>query len=156
MLQKPVRKANLLAAVKEVSLLHRWSGEPVCALVVDDDPKAVDIISRRLEGDGHSVHKAYGGQEAIDITFRKKPNLIILDLMMPEVNGFDVVMALKAKAETKDIPIIILTAKVITKEDRKKLNGDVLTIVEKSSFNHGVFINEVHRAIGNPARKGET
>ena len=75
------------------------------------------------------------------------PDLIVLDLMMPEVNGFDVVEALKRDAATATIPIIIVTAKQITAEDRTRLKGDVLRVIEKSDFNHGRFIGEVRRAM---------
>ena len=145
-LQKPVRKADLLAAVAEVSQHRGWAQQALRILVADDDPKAVEYVSRHLENAGCTVYKTFGGAEAIEMTNRVKPDLIILDLMMPEVTGFDVVQALKMKPETALTPIIILTAKAITAEDRKKLNGDVLKIVEKSRFNDGAFIAEIRRA----------
>ncbi|MDQ6960758.1 MAG: response regulator, partial [Mariprofundaceae bacterium] len=144
-LQKPVRKQALLTAVGDAGL-GLDGGISGTVLVVDDDPKAVEVVARHLESSSATVFRAYGGTEAIDIAKSKKPDLIILDLMMPEVTGFDVVEALKASEETAHIPIIILTAKVITDADRKALNGGVLKIVEKSGFNHGSFINEVRRA----------
>ena len=144
-LQKPVRKRALLTAVGQAGF-GLDGGVSGTVLVVDDDSKAVEVVARHMEDSGATVLRAYGGTEAIDNAKSKKPDLIILDLMMPEVNGFDVVEALKANEETAHIPIIILTAKVITDADRKALNGGVLKIVEKSGFNHGSFINEVHRA----------
>jgi len=117
-------------------------------LVVDDDPKAVELVSRHLESGHCTALRAYGGAEAIDTAIREHPDLIVLDLMMPEVTGFDVVNALKGKEETKVIPIIILTAKVITEQDRKELNSGVLKIIGKGGFNHGSFMAEVRRAGG--------
>jgi len=76
------------------------------------------------------------------------PDLIVLDLMMPEVSGFDIVETLKASSRTSDIPIVVLTAKHLSTEDRQVLNGNVLQIVEKSQFNPGEFIGEVRRALG--------
>jgi CheY-like chemotaxis protein len=67
--------------------------------------------------------------------------------MMPEVNGFDVVEALKDDAATATIPIVIVTAKQVTAEDCALLNGDVLKVIEKSEFKHGRFIDEVLRAM---------
>ena len=64
-------------------------------LVVDDDPKAVELIALRMLGLASTVLRAYGGREAIEIARRELPDLIVLDLMMPEVNGFDVVEALQ-------------------------------------------------------------
>jgi len=71
----------------------------------------------------------------------------VLDLMMPEVNGFDVVEALKSSPETVTIPIVVVTAKTLTAEDRATLNGYVAAIMEKGSFNHGRFAREVKRAL---------
>ena len=78
--------------------------------------------------------RAYGGREAIEIARRELPDLIVLDLMMPEVNGFDVVEALQATPETARIPILVVTAKQITAADRARLNGYVTAIMEKASF----------------------
>ncbi len=146
-LQKPVLKEDLLAAVAEVGRKHGWTHRTLRILVADDDPKAVEFVSRHLEGENCTVYRAYGGAEAIEVAGQKNPDLIILDLMMPEVNGFDVVQALKSKPESASIPIIILTAKIVTADDRKTLNGDVIKIVEKSSFDHGGFISEIRRIL---------
>jgi len=144
-LQKPVSKTDLLAALEKVAGQRGWTEQESCILVVDDDPKAVEFVSRHLEAAGCSVTRAYGGAEAIEAANRRIPDLIVLDLMMPEVTGFDVVHALKAKPETAAIPIIILTAKTITAEDRQRLHGDVVKIVEKNHFNGGGVIAEVRR-----------
>jgi len=147
-LQKPVRKKELFTALAELRM-DASDGKHMQILVVDDDPKAVEFVSRHLQSNPHcSVLKAYGGAEAIANAEREKPDLILLDLMMPEVTGFDVVEALKTNSETADIPIIILTAKVITEADRKALNGNIVRIMEKSRFDHASFLNEVKRAIG--------
>ena len=103
-------------------------------LVVDDDPKAVELIALRVQGLASTVLRAYGGREAIETARRELPDLIVLDLMMPDVNGFDVVEALKAQPDTARIPIVVVTAKQITPEDRARLNGYVSTIMEKGGF----------------------
>jgi len=147
-LQKPVRKNELFTALAELRM-DVSDGKHIQILVVDDDPKAVEFVSRHLQSNPHcSVLKAYGGAEAIETACSAKPDLILLDLMMPEVTGFDVVEALKSNSETADIPIIILTAKVITAADRRALNGNIVRIMEKSRFDHASFLNEVKRAIG--------
>jgi len=116
-------------------------------LVVDDDPKAVQLIGDYLDAAGHCVLSAFGGQEGIDTARRRLPDLIVLDLMMPEVNGFDVAEALKKDVATATIPIIIVTSKQLTAEERTRINGDVLEVIEKSEFNHGRFVGEVRRAM---------
>ena len=96
---------------------------------------------------GISVLRAYGGKDAIEIARRELPDLIILDLMMPKVTGFDVVDALRVQPDTADISIIIVTAKDLTTEDRHKLNGYVTSVLEKTDFDRNRFTAEVRRAM---------
>jgi CheY-like chemotaxis protein len=93
------------------------------------------------------VLRAYGGREAINVARQEFPDVIVLDLMMPEVTGFDVVEALKEHPETARIPILVVTAKRITDEDRAKLSGHVTTIMEKAKFDTDRFTAEVRRAM---------
>jgi CheY-like chemotaxis protein len=155
-LSKPVRKPDLLDVLQKVRQQHWGDKETARILVVDDDPKAVKLVSRHLESAGFTADKAYGGAEAIALARTDKPDLLILDLMMPEVSGFDVVTALNTDSRTRDIPIIILTARDVSSEDRQKLNSDVVAIVEKSGFNPDEFISEVKRAIGKASTKEST
>jgi len=141
-LQKPVERQVLLNAIDGLD----FSLADKRVLVVDDDPKAVELVSRHLTTVGCDVLKAYGGKEAIEIAKAEHPDLMILDLMMPKVSGFEVVETLKHIPELARIPIIILTAKVLSETDRRQLNGDIVKVMQKSSFNHGSFISEVNRA----------
>lgn len=141
-LQKPVHREDLFKAIGDIGLIAA-PGKNLSVLVVDDDPMAVDLIGTYLESAGYTVLRAFGGKQAIDIVQRLHPDLMILDLMMPEINGFDVVDALKDEAP----PILIVTAKIISDEDRRKLNGHVQEILEKSEFNREHFLNEVRRAM---------
>jgi CheY-like chemotaxis protein len=122
-------------------------GQTLKVLVVDDDPKAVELIAVRIVGLASTVLRAYGGREAIDAARRERPDLIVLDLMLPEVNGFDVVTALQEDPATARIPILVVTAKQITAADRAKLNGYVMSIMEKADFDGDRFIAEVRRAM---------
>ena len=94
-----------------------------------------------------TVLRAYGGREAIETARRELPDVIVLDLMMPDVSGFDVVEALHEDATTARIPIIVVTAKAITLADRVKLNGYVTSIMEKATFDAARFTAEVRRAM---------
>jgi CheY-like chemotaxis protein len=94
-----------------------------------------------------TVLRAYGGREAIEIARREMPDLMVLDLMMPEVSGFDVVEAMNDDPGTGRIPILVVTAKHITAADRARLNGYVTTIMEKGEFDAGRFSAEVRRAM---------
>ncbi len=149
-LQKPVEREQLIETVNAIVSAPAGVGAESGILVVDDDPKSVEIVMTYLKEGGYTPISAYGGQEGIDQAVRHKPGLIILDLMMPEVSGFDVVNALKQQQDTAHIPIVILTAKVITEEDRAMLNGGVRKIVQKSEFKAAGFLDEVKRAMRQP------
>jgi PAS domain S-box-containing protein len=144
-LQKPVSRVDLIDALKNLGLT--WNNQPLKVLIVDDDPKAVELLSAYLLEPGYTVLRAYSGQEGIALARRELPDLLVLDLMMPEVNGFDVVEALKNNPDTAMIPIVVMTAKLLTDQDHAILNGNVAAILEKSCFNHGRFANEVRRAL---------
>ncbi|MEN6585537.1 MAG: response regulator [Sulfuricella sp.] len=144
-LQKPVSREEMLQALEDLGLARK--SRSIKVLVVDDDPKAVELLSAYLVEPGYSVVRAYGGKEAIGMAQRERPNLLVLDLMMPEVNGFDVVEALKNGPETAAIPIVVVTAKTLTAEDRATLNSNVAAVLEKASFSHGRFASEVRRAL---------
>jgi CheY-like chemotaxis protein len=146
-MQKPISRQELYETLVGLGLFPIAEGQTLKILVVDDDPKAVELIAVRVLGLASTVLRAYGGQEAIDSARRELPDLIVLDLMMPEVSGFDVVAALCKDPETARIPILIVTAKPITPEDRQKLNGYVTSIMEKANFDRDHFIGEVRRAV---------
>jgi len=146
LLVRPVSTENLGSALLALGLRGGGKQTPK-VLIVEDDPKALEILSTLLEGRGFAVERAYGGREAIDIARRELFDLILLDLMMPEVSGFDVVEALKGRADTAAIPILALTAKRLTSADRAKLNGLVARVMEKTEFKPETFISEVYHAL---------
>jgi CheY-like chemotaxis protein len=119
-------------------------------LIVDDDPKAVEVIAAFLPAPTYTVLRAYGGGEAIGMAQRMHPDLVLLDLVMPGVSGFDVVDALRRTPSTSQIPIVVVTARQITAKDRAVLKnnaGAVVQIVQKAGFNRTGFTNEVRRAL---------
>jgi len=146
-MQKPFSRQELHESLVELGLFPAAQGQTLKVLVVDDDPKAVDLIALRILGMATTVLRAYGGREAIDIARRELPDLIVLDLMMPGVNGFDVVEALNEQPQTARIPIVVVTAKYITDEDRARLNPRETTIMEKAEVSSDQFIAEVRRAL---------
>ncbi|MBU3911202.1 MAG: response regulator [Candidatus Omnitrophica bacterium] len=80
-------------------------------LIVDDEPELAKIVQVRLAADGYEVIRAENGQEALDKAESEKPELILLDVMMPKMHGLEALRRLKEKPETKDIPVVMLTAK---------------------------------------------
>jgi CheY-like chemotaxis protein len=146
-MQKPISRQDLYDALLDASLLPLSKGHGLKVLVADDDPNAVELVAVRIAGLASSVLRAHGGREAIDIARAELPDLIILDLMMPEVSGFDVVAALNENAETARIPILAVTAKQITAEDRAQLSRYMTTVMEKTEFDPERFTAEVRRAV---------
>ncbi len=146
-MQKPVSRKELYMSLLKLGLLSTSGGETIKVLIVDDDPAAVELIAERMSDfEGISVSKAFGGAEAIDAARRELPDLIILDLLMPDVSGFDVVRALREQPDTVDISVIVVTAKTLTALDRDELNGYV-TVIDKGEFDRDRFSAEVRRAM---------
>ena len=136
---KPIEKNMLLSTLDKIK--ENNSKTLLSVLVVDDEVNAVELIAAMLVGDEFDVLSAYGGQEAIDIALNENPDVIILDLMMPEVSGFDVIKALKANSDTIDIPIIICTAKDLETTDLDELEGNVSHIIHKGIFSKDNLID---------------
>ncbi|HLY29193.1 MAG TPA: threonine synthase, partial [Aggregatilineales bacterium] len=104
-------------------------------VVIEDNPAAARLISRILQAHGnYDVHLAEGGAEGILLVERLNPELVITDLMMPDIDGFKVIDALKGADATRHIPIIVLTAKELTVRDRERLSGQVDGLLQKGSF----------------------
>jgi len=149
-LQKPIVRDALTRGLQRLGFAPDEERE-VTVLVIDDDSGAVELLASQLRQRRYVVLRALGGREGIELARRFLPDLIALDLEMPEVNGFEVAEALKAAPATAQIPIIVVTAKDLTPADRAQLNGHVLEIVGKAEFNHGRFMSEVERAMAKPA-----
>ena len=146
-LEKPVHKAALLDAVRRAAPRPEALGRPLRVLVVDDEPAAVEVVAAHLGGAGHEVIKAYGGQQAVELALNGLPDLVVLDLMMPGVTGFDVLAALRREDRGVDLPVLILTAKVLTEEDRRRLDSAITQVLAKSEFNAQAFMADVARTM---------
>jgi CheY-like chemotaxis protein len=150
-LEKPISRRALYESLVDLGLFPLSYGKTLKILVVDDDPKAVELVARRISDQASVVLRAYSGRDAIELAREENPDAIVLDLMMPDINGFDVVEALKERPETARIPVLIVTAKRITAEDRARLSGYVATIMEKADFDPERFAAEVRRAMSGRA-----
>ncbi|HEX7024926.1 MAG TPA: response regulator, partial [Gemmatimonadales bacterium] len=134
-LVKPVQKNALLAALDRTVRRPVSGGRPTI-LVVDDEPATVEFLSELLRQHGFAVLPAVGGRAAIGLALSRHPDLIVLDLMMPEVNGFDVVQALREDARARSIPILILTAMDVTRADAVRLGTSVRAVIPKGGPEH--------------------
>lgn len=103
-------------------------------LYVEDNPNNRILVRRLLRASTYSVLEAASGREAIELAQREHPDLIILDLMMSEIDGFGVIEALQAQPETADIPIIVVTAKELTQAEKDRLRGHIQSLMQKGDF----------------------
>ena len=131
-LTKPVDTERL----REVLRRHQISGDSATALVVDDDPAVRAGLGRTLEKSGWGVVEAENGQVALERLADGRPTVVLLDLMMPVMDGFDFLVELHADSRLRDIPVVVLTSKDLTDEDRRFLSGRVEEIVEKDGWSH--------------------
>lgn len=119
-LTKPFDKDSLLSSIAKILEAKAASQRSPKILVVDDEPDVVDIITTHLEGKGHTSLKAYNGQEAVEKASKENPDLIILDIQMPKLNGFEVMNILSKDRTTWSIPIIVLSGTNIPDIDKEK------------------------------------
>jgi CheY-like chemotaxis protein len=129
---KPVDGRSLLSRLSQYTFAKAKS-EPVRVLVVDDEKANLDLLEALLEPAGFGVLRAGSGREGVDIARSEIPDLILLDLLMPDLSGFDVVEALQDREATRSIPVMVLTSKSLTEDDKRALNGQVAAIFQRNS-----------------------
>ncbi len=116
--------------------------------IVEDTTEARRLIRRILQSQGNfTILEASNGREGLELIQRELPDLIILDLMMPEMDGFTVIEALRAKQETATIPVIVATAKELTQDEKNRLGGQIQSLMQKGDFLNDEFLEEVKSLI---------
>jgi PAS domain S-box-containing protein len=140
---KPVNKEDLLSALERVHLLPTAEKHNPTVLVIDDDKAATDLIQVILEAEGYHVLKAFEGKNGVELAAREHPDLIILDLIMPDVSGFNVAYQLKQIPATRSIPIIILTSMEIDEETQSQLGTYVSGLMSKATFTKRDLLREI-------------
>ncbi len=133
-LVKPVGREELLTALGRFTPIPAAHEAQPKVLAIDDDPMAVNLIEAVLEPQGYTVLKAGGGEEGIALARQEQPAIIFLDLLMPEVDGFEVVERLRAEPGTARIPIVILTSQTMTHAEKERLNGQISFLAQKAEF----------------------
>ena len=112
--------------------------------IVEDTLEARRLIRRILQSQGNfTILEAANGREGLDVVQRELPDLVILDLMMPEMDGFSVIEALRANPETATIPVIVATAKELTPDEKNRLSGHIQALMQKGDFLNDEFLDEV-------------
>jgi signal transduction histidine kinase/DNA-binding response OmpR family regulator len=148
-LVKPVSREDLLATLRPIIAARSEDGS--CkVLAIDDDPAAVKLIETVLEAEGYAVVGAQSGEEGLEAARTELPDVIILDLLMPGADGFEVVERLQADPTMAEIPVVVLTAKDIAPEERERLAAHVAHLAAKASFSRAEFVELVRRLCGEP------
>jgi PAS domain S-box-containing protein len=141
---KPIDRERLVAILQQ----YRCLRPPCPVLVVEDDPASRDLLKAILEREKWNVVTAENGAVALQKLREEDFELILLDLMMPEMDGFEFTRVLREHEEWKSIPIIVVTAKDMTEQDRKRLNGDIQGVIAKSGLTRETLIHEVQALVG--------
>jgi signal transduction histidine kinase/DNA-binding response OmpR family regulator len=146
---KPIDRDRLV----EILSAYRRATESSTVLVVDDDEEQRQLVRELLGAKGWVVREAANGRLALDALENGVPDILLLDLMMPETDGFEVVAALQANPAWRDIPVVVLTALDLSAEDRRRLNGGVEQILSKSTYAPGELITRVGALLAEAKRK---
>ncbi|MGB5718756.1 MAG: PAS domain S-box protein, partial [Gammaproteobacteria bacterium] len=147
-LTKPVDRERLHS-----TLARYYTPDEACSvLLVEDDPATREIMVRTLGGANWQVSEASNGREALECLAQEMPQVILLDLMMPVMDGFDFLLEMRANVEWQDIPVVVLTAKDLTEEDRRVLSGRVEQIVEKGASSNEKIMQLIRQVVDHPGK----
>ena len=143
-LNKPIDRGRLAAILAR----FRSTASTRRALVVEDDVATREMMRRLLVGEGWEVAEAGNGREALQRLGRERPDLILLDLMMPEMDGFEFLAECRKVPEYGGIPVIIVTAADLTDHDRSRLNGGVEHVLQKAAFEQEDLLAQIRQLVG--------
>jgi CheY-like chemotaxis protein len=142
-LNKPVDRAKLAGILKR----HAGVGAGRHALVVEDDAGTRQVLARMLVGEGWQVTEAENGMVALAKLAGARPDLVILDLMMPQMDGFEFLAEFRKDAAMRRVPVVVVTAADLTDEDRRRLNGAVERVLQKAAYSNVELLDEVRELI---------
>ncbi len=142
-LMKPLERERLSAVLRKYCTAQQLG----TVLVVEDDEDTRSMLGRMLEKEGWHVQMAENGRVALDQLAQFRPDVILLDLMMPEMDGFEFIAHFRYVAEWQAIPVIIVSAMELTAEERQQLNGQVTQVLQKGLYSREMLLNEVHKLV---------
>jgi signal transduction histidine kinase/DNA-binding response OmpR family regulator len=140
---KPIDWGHLAGVIERHLNGHRDSA----ILVVDDDESTREIMRRTLEGAGWEVWEAENGKVALDLMAEKRPAMILLDLMMPVMDGFDFINEFSQHPEWRTIPVVVVTAKDPNADEKRLLEGSVVRVLQKGSYGQSQLLNEIQAQV---------
>jgi len=155
-LTKPVGTAELGRALEYQKLTADESKAEKTFLIVDDDPATLEMHVRIVQSQlgAHRVLRARNGREALELMQQQRPDLVLLDLMMPELDGFGVLEAMREKDGTRDIPVIVLTGQMLTEKEMARLNRGVVTVLGKGLFSVEETLSHIDAALARKRKLG--
>jgi CheY-like chemotaxis protein len=146
---KPIERSELLRALEQATRPDRRE-----VLVVDDDQDALDLIAAMIDGNGYRIRTAMDGKRALEEVKLSPPDLIVLDLMMPEMDGIEIIHRLSLDAGWRGIPVILLTARDLDKDERRAVAAGTVRVIQKGSFTRDELLAEINSAIPEMAQAG--
>lgn len=139
---KPINKKRFQSRIVELGITQQDR-----VLVVDDNPADVRLVASILEAEGIEAIPASGGKEGIELILKEKPSLIVLDIMMPDLTGFEVIEKLRETEGVLDIPIIVMTSKDLTNEEVEYLSRRTEGVIKKAAFSREDFVQTVKKLL---------
>ncbi len=136
---KPIEWERLLKVLEKI----RHHGPAPRVLLVEDEPRTREMLCRAVQRHGWQVLEAENGRAGLERISSELPGVILLDLMMPEMDGFEFVEQLRRRPECRQIPIIVVTAKELTEQERLRLNGQVVRIIQKGGYSIRELVAEI-------------
>ena len=133
-LVKPFKKKALLKSLDAFGLRTKAQAGSMRVLAIDDDPKAIELLAAALEPEGFQVLRSHGGEEGLAIAESQHPDIIILDLLMPGLNGFEVLDRLEKSPTTEKPPVLIFSVKDLTPDEKERLKGRIARFAQKQEY----------------------
>jgi CheY-like chemotaxis protein len=128
--------------------LEELDQQPIQLLAVDDDPKVIDLVRQLLQGEPVLIATASNGKEALKMVSDSRPDIILLDLMMPRMDGFSVIENLRKDDVLRSIPVVVLTAKELAEEEEQRLEGMKVPIIKKKNLTAERLLQSIRGAMG--------
>jgi DNA-binding response OmpR family regulator len=155
-LTKPLDLPELIRTLARQGLDVNSSAEGRTILIVDDETAILEMHARMIQAHlpACRILRAHDGRQALDVIRRELPSLILLDLMMPELDGFGVLNAMRADESIRQIPVIVLTGQVLTEEDMARLNQGVAAVLQKGIFSAQETMAHVEAVVARTPRLG--
>ena len=149
---KPFDRDRLVAVLERMGIVP--SKQPI--LIVEDDPANRDLIRRTLEKAGWVVEEAENGEDALTRILANRPSLVLLDLMMPHVDGFDLLARLREREELRKIPVVVITAKDLTQDERERVTENVRRVLQKGKYSRDELLTYVRDLVAEQTRNAVT